>query len=81
VPRQRSENDPGTRWLRPEFKNSISGLASAQQTTEATSQQQQQQATECEMEEEDPHKSDLVILRVQRLLLPSLLEEILQNDL
>jgi hypothetical protein len=66
------------RSLRKAFTDSISGLA---QTTEANDNQQQtEEATECEIED-DPHESDLVLLRVQRLLLPLLLkEEILEKD-
>jgi hypothetical protein len=83
-------SDPGTsgraprvqniRSLRKAFKDSISALA--QQTsvpTNTSGEQEQEEEKECEREE-DPHESDLVLLRVQRLLLPLLLkEEILQN--
>jgi hypothetical protein len=68
------------RSLRQEFKNSISELASAQQPTEAHNLPVEATPTEGEMDG-DPHESDLVLLRVQSLLLPLLLKtEILQND-
>jgi hypothetical protein len=79
--------DPGTNggaprvqniWsLRQDFKDTISGLASVQLQTEATSPPPEE-ATEGNIEE-DPYKSNLVLMRVQRLLLPLLLkDEILQ---
>ena len=65
--------------LRQDFKDTISGLASVQQQTEATSPPPEE-ATEGNIEE-DPYKSNLVLMRVQRLLLPLLLkDEILQRD-
>jgi hypothetical protein len=82
--------DPGTngraprvqniRSLRNGFKDTISGLASTQQPQTPLANQPPQEATECDTEE-DPYESDLVLLRVQRMLLPLLLkDEILQQD-
>jgi hypothetical protein len=68
------------RSLRKEFKDSISALAQQTSVPTTTTSGEEEETKECEREE-DPHDSDLVLLRVQRLLLPLLLKDkILQND-
>jgi hypothetical protein len=64
--------------LRQDFKDNISALASADHPV--PEKEQEEQSTKGEIE--DPHKSDLVFLRIQRILLPLLLkEELLHTDL
>ncbi len=79
-------SDPGTsgraprvqniRSLRKVFNDTIARLAS-QQEMEAASQPapEEDTTTDCNTEQEDPHESDLVLLRVQRMLLHLLLKE------
>jgi hypothetical protein len=70
--------------LQQDFKDTLSALASQRQAEAdhpvPQKEQEEQQSTEGEIE--DPHESDLVLLRVQRILLPLLLkEELLHTDL
>jgi hypothetical protein len=68
------------RSLRKDFKDTVSVLATQQQVIAS---QPEGEGKECDKRdiEEDPHESTLVLLRVQRMLLPLLLkEEILQKD-
>ncbi len=70
------------RSLRQDFKDTISALASQRQAEAehpVPRKEQEEQSTEGEIE--DPHESDLVLLRVQRVLLPLLMkEEFLNKD-
>jgi hypothetical protein len=72
------------RALRQDFKDTISALASQRQAEAdhplLQKKKEEQQSTKGEIE--DPHQSDLVLLRVQRILLPLLLvkEELLHTD-
>jgi hypothetical protein len=70
------------RALRQDFKDTISALASQRQAEAdhpVPQKEQEEQSTEGEIE--DPQESDLVLLRVQRILLPLLLkEELLHTD-
>jgi hypothetical protein len=82
--------DPGTngraprvhniRSLRKDFKDTVSVLATQQQAVASRPEEEEKECDERDIEE-DPHESDLVLLRVQRMLLPLLLkDEILQKD-
>ena len=73
------------RSLRKDFNDTISRLASSQQETEAASRPAPEEDTttgcDTEQEEDSQQESDLVLLRVQRMLLPLLLkEEYLNTD-
>jgi hypothetical protein len=82
--------DPGTNGRAPrvhnilslpkDFKDTIYVLATQQQVVASRPEGEGSECDKCDIEE-DPHKSNLVLLRVQRMLLPLLLkEEILQKD-
>jgi hypothetical protein len=66
------------------FKDTISKLPSQRQAEGAGLPQEEEESNEVESEEEgtdDPHESDLLLLRIQRILLPLLMkEEILDTD-
>jgi hypothetical protein len=68
------------RSLRKDFKDTVSRLASQQEREAQPEEQEDTPRTDCDTEE-DPHESNLVLLRVQRMLLPLLLkEEYLNKD-
>jgi hypothetical protein len=77
---------PGVKNIRAlprDFKDTISALASQRQAEadQPLPQKEQEEQQSMEGEIEDPHESDLVLLRVQRILLPLLLkEELLHTD-
>ncbi len=66
------------------FKDTISKLPSQRQAEGAGLPQEEEESNEVESEEEgtdDPHESDLLLLRIQRILLPLLMkEEFLNQD-
>ena len=64
------------RSLRKDFNNTISRLASQQEMEAADRPEPDEDTTiDGDTEQEDPHESDLVLLRVQWMLLPLLLKE------
>jgi hypothetical protein len=74
------------RVIRQCFKNTISRLSSQLQQAEVARPpaQEEEEVNAGELEEEgtdDPHESDLLLLRIQRMLLPLLMkEEMLNSD-